>query len=331
MMAPSTIQTILLALALLAPLLIRSPPAAPLPPAQPETGPGAAEDRFPEVAVAFEAAGSGYWLFEPAGADADPEAGALPLVVFLGGCCMPDNSSAIPEFYRYWIDHIVRRGAVVVSPIYRLGSAAADVARDLETALAALAARSDPPVDLARVALVGHSYGAMLAAEYAATAAVFDLPPADAALLAMPGCSGCALARNLANLPESIRLAVLVADRDTVVGDTSAEAIWAQLGHIPAENRAYVTLVSDDHGDPPLIADHGLPTTGPEAGVVDALDWYGTWKFGDALFACAFRGEECAYALGDTPEQRFMGAWSDGVPVAEAVVVRPSDEATPAP
>ena len=106
--------------------------------------------------------------------------------------------------------------------------------------------------------------------------------------------------------------------RDTVVGDASARAIWAQIGHIAAANRVYVTLVSDDHGSPPLVADHGLPTTGPEAGVVDALDWYGTWKFGDALTSCAFRGEDCAYALGDTPEQRFMDDWSDGVPVAPA-------------
>jgi hypothetical protein len=35
---------------------------------------------------------------------------------------------------------------------------------------------------------------------------------------------------------------------------------------------------------------------------------------------CAFAGEWCEYALGNTPEQRFMGVWSDGVPVMEAVV-----------
>ena len=35
---------------------------------------------------------------------------------------------------------------------------------------------------------------------------------------------------------------------------------------------------------------------------------------------CAFDGEWCEYALGNTPEQRFMGTWSDGVPVAEPLV-----------
>jgi hypothetical protein len=43
---------------------------------------------------------------------------------------------------------------------------------------------------------------------------------------------------------------------------------------------------------------------------------------------------DCEYALGDTPEQRFMGYWSDGVPVAELEVVAdpgPPDPVTPTP
>ena len=53
---------------------------------------------------------------------------------------------------------------------------------------------------------------------------------------------------------------------------------------------------------------------------LDAFDWYGTWKWLDALMSCAFDGEWCEVALGNTPEQRFMGEWSDGVPVTEASV-----------
>jgi hypothetical protein len=34
----------------------------------------------------------------------------------------------------------------------------------------------------------------------------------------------------------------------------------------------------------------------------------------------AFAGEWCAVALGNTPEQRFLGEWSDDVPVTEAIV-----------
>jgi hypothetical protein len=66
------------------------------------------------------------------------------------------------------------------------------------------------------------------------------------------------------------------------------------------------------------VALTGAP--GQPGAFLDALDWYGTWKLLDALIACAFEGEWCEYAFGNTPEVRFMGTWSDGVPVAEAVV-----------
>lgn len=50
---------------------------------------------------------------------------------------------------------------------------------------------------------------------------------------------------------------------------------------------------------------------------VNAADRYSVWKHSDALVACAFTGAWCDYALGNTTEQRSMGAWSDGVPVAD--------------
>jgi hypothetical protein len=70
-------------------------------------------------------------------------------------------------------------------------------------------------------------------------------------------------------------------------------------------------------------------TAGFAQAYVDALDWYGTWKWADALMSCSFAGKDCQYALGDTPEQRFMGTWSDGVPIAEPQVTE--DPGTPTP
>jgi len=40
----------------------------------------------------------------------------------------------------------------------------------------------------------------------------------------------------------------------------------------------------------------------------------------DLLAECSFFGTGGDSALGNTPEQRFMGVWSDGAPVAEAVI-----------
>ena len=40
-----------------------------------------------------------------------------------------------------------------------------------------------------------------------------------------------------------------------------------------------------------------------------------------ALTDAAFHGRNREYALGNTPQQRYMGAWSDGRPVRELIVL----------
>jgi hypothetical protein len=54
--------------------------------------------------------------------------------------------------------------------------------------------------------------------------------------------------------------------------------------------------------------------------MVNALDFYGTWKLFDALCDAAFYSKNREYALGNTPQQRFMGLWSDGTRVKELIV-----------
>src|SRR5690606_41858475 len=117
-----------------------------------------------------------------------------------------------------------------------------------------------------------------------------------------------------------------------------------------------VRLLSDDHGAPARVADHRAPTApgvlidghllpgwlrgdavlelqfgrrGPM--VVDALDYYGTWKLLDGLVDAVFHGVHREYALGNTPEQRFTGLWSDRVPVREPHVEEPSGHAVASP
>lgn len=55
---------------------------------------------------------------------------------------------------------------------------------------------------------------------------------------------------------------------------------------------------------------------------VDAPDFYGTWKLFDGLTDAAFFGKNREHALGNTPQQRFMGVWSDGVAVAPLRVLQ---------
>jgi len=54
--------------------------------------------------------GSEYWLFTPAA----PLPAQAPLVVFVHGWSLMQ-----PDLYRAWIEHIVRRGAIVLYPRYQ--------------------------------------------------------------------------------------------------------------------------------------------------------------------------------------------------------------------
>ena len=125
---------------------------------------------------------------------------------------------------------------------------------------------------------------------------------------------------DLSTIPATTRI-LLVTEADDQPATAAVELIWAELGGVPVDNRNVVQLVTDTHAWPPLRAVHLQALTGHDVGYLpDAFDWYGTWKWLDGLMGCAFEGEWCDHALGNTPEQRFMGTWSDGVPVTEAVV-----------
>ena len=78
-------------------------------------------------------------------------------------------------------------------------------------------------------------------------------------------------------------------------------------------------LTSEDHhGRPALTSDHGVcagSTAGGPSGRANAYDWGFCWKVFDALRSCAYAGTSCRYALGNTPAHRYLGTWSDGVPI----------------
>ena len=143
--------------------------------------------------------------------------------------------------------------------------------------------------------MIGHSLGTLLATNYAANATAQGLPVPAALLLAMPGCApGCEI-DSVSAIPAATRVIMLVGNQDTLAGEDTAKQIWARLGQIPASQKAYIRLMGDDHGQPPLVADHFVPLTtlvffGASVGALNTLDWYGTWKFADALMGCSFAG-----------------------------------------
>jgi hypothetical protein len=133
-----------------------------------------------------------------------------------------------------------------------------------------------------------------------------------------------------------------------MAGDDTGKMIFANLTQIPPEKKNYITLVSDEHGEPPLIASHMVPIAFQmidadaeenkgllrdlirqrmEQKPPDALAYYGLWKLFDGLTDAAFYGKNIKYALGNTPEQRYMGKWSDGTPVRELKISDPNSPA----
>jgi acetyl esterase/lipase len=174
-------------------------------------------------------------------------------------------------------------------------------------------------VDLAKLAAVGHSFGGMLAAKYAAIAEAEGLPAPSAIMPVMPGCD-CSFANEVGTIPATTRVIMLASRQDADAKEWWSQPMWDAMTLVPLEQRDYVLLWSDWHGAPDLVVSHHTPNTDGEWDPLDALDWYGTWKFFDLLTDCSFFGTDCDAALGNTPEQRYMGTWSDGTPVTEAEI-----------
>ena len=258
--------------------------------------------------------GTQYWILEPA----RPSPEKAPLVIFLHG-----YSAMTPDTYRGWVNHLAKRGNIVVYPRYqeKLLTPAVEyfpnVVVSVRDALAVLAKPGHVKPDLERVSLVGHSAGGVQVANYAAQFASEKLPVPKAAMIVEPGqgkSGGVKIIpmEDCKTFSEELRLIVVVGDADGFVGTGCARTIWRETGHV--RERAFVTVRSDAHGMPALRADHLSPISWTRQ-ATDAVDWFGYWKTFDALMDVTFSGKKLAV-------DPSMGAWSDGTPVAPMKVER---------
>lgn len=306
-------------------------PAA-VPPTQPATGPGGRIYQHNAVGESiFGTVGEQYYLYEPS----DPTPKTAPLIILLHG-----YGGVTPESYRPWINHLVKRGNLVIYPVYQVGAFdrgeafTANSAKAIKDALQQLGNGKVKP-DLDKVSYFGYSVGGVLAANLTAQLDTFGLPTPKALFLMTPGgavgyglgsgnfkleVTGLKLedAATLGKINSNIKMLVVTADRDQVVGNIAARFIWQSTSQIPASNKDYVIINSDLHGQPILLADHSTANRFPP----NALSYFGMWKLFDALQSCALSNQECDTALGNTPAQRYMGKWSDGIPVKELTILK---------
>jgi hypothetical protein len=290
----------------------------PTPPQQPPTGPGGSN--YSHIGVRQTRYGFGareFWIFEPTG----PVPASAPLIVFNHGW-----SAFFPIVYKAWINHLVKRGNIVVYPRYQLGFvigtrfATHFAIQAVKKAITILQSEDHVHPDLEKFAIVGHSLGGGITAEMAVLAVEQGLPFPKAVMPVQPYVHSDSMMKNFHGIPAETLLLVIVGENDTIAGNFSGKLIFSTADQIPDDRKDFVIQRTDRHGSPPLIADHGAPLCVPNRSGVDAMDYYSTWKLFDALTDYAFYGINHDYCLGDTPQQRFMGNWSDGTPVKELMV-----------
>ncbi len=274
-----------------------------------------------------------YWLFEPA----DPAPESAPVIVFTHGWFAVN-----PGVYGAWIEHLVRKGRIVIAPRYQRDWAtppayflpnALIAVRDALDVLATSPAHVRP--DRARFALMGHSAGGNLAAQMACVAAEADLPDPKAVVAVCPGEVFASRKPDLANMPATTLLVVIAGQKDLVVGDQRAREIFAGTTAVPLDRKKFILYRTDARGTPHFRADHFAPTGGhsrfdtgdgllPAAQMaqaeVNAFDTAGFWRIADLTFEAAFAGKTLDEATDKGDAFRHLGYWSDGRPVLAPIV-----------
>jgi len=315
------------------------------PPAQPTEGPGGSNYKYKKMKATSYCIGKTgticlnnrkYWIFEPLDSNGDLVTSEdLPVIVFLHGF-----SLLSPNNYGGWIEHIVRKGNIVIFPVFQRlpGSlvtqlsvdTAIDATNDAIEKLKKDYTNNENIADK-KIALIGHSVGGAMAANFAGKAGKYKtfMP---VAIVSVEPCSPfepMISEELLSKIPDYSYLLSIVGEQDKIAKDGHAKKIFDYTTSIAKENKDFVTINSDlrniagrtkNH----LRADHFAPLSckkitkeeTTECKIfkyeTNAIDYYGFWKLSVALSNLGFKGQDSEYALGGTTEQRYMGQWSDG-------------------
>jgi dienelactone hydrolase len=161
------------------------------------------------------------WLFQPK--DRAPR--ALVILVHGSGDVDPENNM------RPWIDHLTSQGDAVLYPRYEISRERMDRSHVVANLVAGVRrgveALNRPKLP---VVVVGFSWGARLAMDYAAAAKELRAPPPHGVLSVFP--STVAMGDQFASmrhLDPSLRIVLLVGDQDHDVGNLGAKELLSEL------------------------------------------------------------------------------------------------------
>jgi acetyl esterase/lipase len=248
----------LVPLTLSASLLVGAAALAATPPVQPKDGPGGVADAAaPIVKRAVGTASAATFVFYKGG----PATGPRPVAIFL-----PAWGVMNPQSYGGWIDHLARKGFLVLFPRYqevnrtRPADAPGNAVSLVKEALAQLAQDAEAKPDLDRVAVIGHLAGAGVAVDLAAAAKNEGLPVPKLVFAVTPGgiasdekSRGVPL-RDLSEIDPATLVIAMSGDRDFRAADAVSRRILREADKVPPERKLFMRLLSDDHGFPALSA-----------------------------------------------------------------------------
>ena len=234
-----------------------------------------------------------------------------------------------PDNYDTFIDHLVSRGFAVVYPTYYNGRPSKasyyPVAyNQMRTGHQEAVLRHSNLLDTTRVGYVGHSLGAGASPRVAldGVAQGWGTNGQFMALLA-PYYSFELSNVDLASFPANMKLITVVYEDDDVNDHRMGIDIHDNI-NVSNSEKDYIKIYSDSNCSYTLQGDHALPATGTNNGETDGYDYYGTWRYIDALADYAWNGSSTGknVALGNgSTAQKEMGTYNcDGTDVRESEV-----------
>ena len=315
--------------------------ALPTGPEQPAMGPGGST--YPHAS--FRVIEIGEWetksyIYEPQ----EPRPASAPVLLFFHGWFQSK-----PEYYEGWLRHLCRRGWIVIFPQYQ-GSGEKFEYFNTNAALAVKKAmrylndgESGITPDRDRCATIGHECGAVVGANLAAAARYFKIPVPQAIMALTPSRATGLDFYDLTAIQAGTLLLLVVGEDDQANGVDAARQMFYAADHLATRDKSYLTMLSDTHGTPALMADRFAPLApieplyvrevekrrweflnafrkGPHTRFVrsrgiDAMDFLGSWRLFDAMIQILRENGDRKAVFDNTEEQRFMGQWSDGKPV----------------
>ncbi len=316
-------------------------------PAQPTEGCGGTTYAYEEVKISnFAKKAGGFFIFEPQTPLLDnlsrDSIGRAPVIIFLHG-----YSAYNPMVYGNWINHLVRKGNIVIFPRYQKNVFAPrpkkfiqNVINSIKGGWEELQKEGHVPIETtAPVSYIGHSFGGAIIANMSTKWDSIGIPKPEAAMLVSPGTGPFDkfILDDYSSIPSDTKMLITVSENDEVVGSRMGKKIFNTATNTLSRN--LLIQHADDYGSQKISAHHrevyaqnkqfdsgkhGYSYRRALRSRTDVVDYNGYWKLFDALQNCTLSESDCDVAFGNTDAQRSLGKWSDGTPIKPLTVILPS-------